>query len=136
MFLFFFFFFISIKKIFINNNELFEWIQTLSQPRSLSQCSMELQHLIRTSPIGTRGVSCTCITVRNISLFIHSLFVVYYLYSYIHLCFSYVFSFFFFSFFLFFNLKTSPSTTMNCLNGYKLFPNPVHCHSVPISYSI
>jgi hypothetical protein len=25
---------------------------------------------------------------------------------------------------------------MNCLNGYKLFPNPVHCHSVLSGYSI
>ena len=97
-----FFFFFSIQTIFINKNDLFEWIPTLSQPRSLSQCSNQLQHLIRTSPIGTRGVSRTWLRVRNTSLFTHSLFVVYYLYSYIHLCF---FNFLILLLFFYFNLK-------------------------------
>ena len=100
MFSFFFFFFLfQWKQIFINNNELFEWIPTLSQPRSLSQCSIKLQHLTRTSPIGTRGMSLACLAVCTISLFTHSLSVFYYLYFYIHLYFSNVFVllFFFFS---------------------------------------
>ena len=98
MFSFFFFFFLfQLKQIFLNNNELFEWIQTLSQPRSMSQCSLRLQHLIRTSPIGTRRVSLAWMTVHNISLFTHSLFVVYYLYSisiFVLLIFSFFFLFF------------------------------------------
>ena len=128
------FFFFQSKNIFINKNKLFEWIQTLSQPRFLSQCSLMLQHLIRTSPIGTRGVSRTCQAVHNISLFTHSLFVVYFLCLYPSLFFSNVFILFFFLFL--FQLKQSSSTTMNCFNGYQLFPNLVHCHSVQISYSI
>ena len=106
MFSFFFFSFLfQLTQILLNNNELFEWIQTLSQPRSLSQCSLELQHLIRTSPIGTRGVSRPCLTVHNISLFTHSLVLLYYyLYSYIHLCFSHVFLLLFF---LFMSIKTN-----------------------------
>ena len=104
MFSFFFFSFLfQLKQIFINNNELFEWIPTLSQPRSLSQCSIGLQHLIRTSPIGTRGVSRPCLAVRNISLFTHSLFVVYYSYSYISIFVFLIFSFFFF----FFSIQTN-----------------------------
>ena len=74
---------------------MFEWIQTLSQRCSLSQCSVTLQHLIRTSPIGTRGVSLACDTVHNISLFTHSLFVVYY-FILISIFVFLIFSFFFF----------------------------------------
>ena len=70
-------------------------------PVHCTQCSLELQHLIRTSPIGTRGVSRSCFRVRNISLFTHSLVLLYYyLYSYIHLCFSHVFILLFFLFIL------------------------------------
>ena len=104
MFSFFFFLFISIKKIFINNNELFEWIQTLSQPRSLSQCSVGLQHLIRRSPIGTRGVSRPCLRVHNI-LFSPVLFLLFIFYSCIHLCFSNFLILLFF--FFFFSIKTN-----------------------------
>ena len=132
MFSFFFFFFLfQLTQIFLNNNELLEWIPTLFQPRSLSQCSMELEHLIRTSPIGTWGVSLACMAVRNISLFTILLFCLL-IYFYIHLCFAN----FLILLSFFYNLNKSPSTKMNCSNGYKLFPNSVHCHSVLWSFSI
>ena len=98
VFVLLFFFLFQLKQIFLNNNELFEWIQTLSQPRSLSQCSIRLQHLIRTSPIGTRGVSRSCFRVHNISLFTHSLvlFIILFLYpSLFFSCFHSSFSFYF-----------------------------------------
>ena len=94
---FFFSFLFQLKQIFINKNELFEWIQTLSQPCSFSQCSKELQHLIRRSPIGTQEVSQPCITVHNISLFTHSLFFVYFLLLYIFVFSNFLILLFFFS---------------------------------------
>ena len=82
------------------------WMDTNSFPtRSFSQCSLGLQHLIRTSPIGTREVSCTCKWVRNISLFT-DLFLVYFC-SYMSL-FSY--NFLILLFYFFFQFKTSSST--------------------------
>ena len=85
-----FFLFLSINTN-LPQQQWIVWMDTNSfpTPRSLSQCSITLQHLIRTSPIGTRGASRACLAVRNISLFTHSLVLLYYyLYSYIHLCFS------------------------------------------------
>ena len=105
------------------------WMDTNSFPtRTFSQCSLMLNHLIRTSPIGTREVSRTWVLVRNISLFTDSLSFVYFLFLYIFV--FLIFSFFYLFFFqfkkIFFNKNelfewiqtlSQPRSFSQCLMG-------------------